>query len=118
MTAVGDKFSKEFIATSEGIQKYASAASWANLNGKVIVDVGDAYEIQEPPEPTEEEKATRIRAKRDALLAATDYLLMPDYPIEADKLAEIKKYRQALRDIPYQEGFPDTVTFPEKPEGI
>lgn len=59
--------------------------------------------------------AASARQKRDRLLAATDYVVMPDYPISDDKLAEIKTLRQALRDIPEQAGFPRTITWPKKP---
>ena len=59
--------------------------------------------------------AASARQKRDRLIAATDYLVTPDYPIESDRLAKVKIYRQALRDIPEQAGFPRTITWPEKP---
>ena len=59
--------------------------------------------------------ATSARQKRDRLIAATDYLVTPDYPIESDRLAKIKIYRQALRDIPEQSGFPRNITWPKKP---
>ena len=59
--------------------------------------------------------ATSARQKRDRLIAATDYLVTPDYPIESDRLAKVKIYRQALRDIPEQSGFPRTITWPDKP---
>ena len=55
------------------------------------------------------------RQKRDRLIASTDYLVTPDYPIEPDRLAKVKIYRQALRDIPDQSGFPRSITWPEKP---
>ena len=55
------------------------------------------------------------RHKRDRLIAATDYLVTPDYPIEPDRLAKVKIYRQALRDIPEQSGFPRSITWPDKP---
>lgn len=58
------------------------------------------------PTPTQEELAASIRAERDKRIAATDYLVMPDYPISQENLEEIKVYRQALRDIPQQQGFP------------
>ena len=62
------------------------------------------------PKKTEEQKlnelATAIRSKRNSLLAETDYLLMSDYPISAEYLARIKKYRQELRDLTKQENFP------------
>lgn len=59
--------------------------------------------------------AASARQKRDRLIATTDYLVTPDYPIESDKLAKVKIYRQALRDIPEQAGFPRSITWPEKP---
>lgn len=58
------------------------------------------------PTPTQEELAASIRAERNKRLALTDHLVMPDYPLDANKLEEIKAYRQALRDIPQQPGFP------------
>ena len=59
--------------------------------------------------------AASARQKRDRLIATTDYLVTPDYPIESDRLAEVKTYRQALRDIPEQSGFPRSITWPDKP---
>lgn len=59
-----------------------------------------------PPVPTIEDLAARVRAERDRRITATDYLVMPDYPLDTDKLEEIKVYRQALRDLPQQPGFP------------
>ena len=76
------------------------------------------FEIKEVPAPTEEELAAAIRAKRDALIAETDYLMASDYPLDEDKKAELIVYRQALRDVPEQEGFPTSVVWPEKPEWL
>ena len=59
--------------------------------------------------------AANARQKRNRLITATDYLVTPDYPIEPDRLAKVKIYRQALRDIPEQSGFPRTITWPDKP---
>lgn len=59
-----------------------------------------------PPVPTTEELAASVRAERNRRLATTDYLVMPDYPLSTDKLEEIKAYRQALRDLSQQPGFP------------
>lgn len=65
---------------------------------------------------TKEDKEKAIRKKRNELLDETDYLLMPDYPIFEDKLKQVKQYRQKLRDIPNQPGFPNSVTWPDKVE--
>ena len=59
--------------------------------------------------------AASARQKRDRIIAATDYLVTPDYPIDPDRFAKVKTYRQALRDIPEQSGFPRTITWPDKP---
>lgn len=75
-----------------------------------------SWYVEKIPEPTEKEKReaaeAEVRLKRDELLSETDYLLMPDYPITAKSLEAVKKYRQALRDITVQKGFPFTVEWP------
>lgn len=55
---------------------------------------------------SETARADRLRAERDARLAATDYLIMPDYPLEDAARAAITAYRQGLRDLPQQDGAP------------
>ena len=52
------------------------------------------------------------RDLRDELLAASDWTQAPDAPVDQQAWAD---YRQALRDIPQQEGFPEDVVWPEKP---
>jgi hypothetical protein len=51
------------------------------------------------------------RTVRDEKLAETDTWGLADYPATAEQLA----YRQALRDIPFAEGWPFTFTWPTKP---
>ena len=74
------------------------------------------YQIVEIPAPTTEEVAAQVRSQRDALIAQTDYLMMSDYPISAEDKALVETYRQALRDIPEQEGFPSEVQWPVAPQ--
>ena len=79
-----------------------------------------AITIEAIPQPTEEEiaeqKAQSVRAQRDRLLSQTDYLVSGDYPLSDDDLSAVKTYRQVLRDLPEQEGFPDSVVWPEMPQ--
>lgn len=56
-----------------------------------------------------------VRSKRNNLLSNTDHLIQSDYPISDEKKQEIKVYRQALRDIPQQDGFPENIVWPDKP---
>ena len=56
-----------------------------------------------------------VRRQRDALIAACDWTQVPDAPLTAAKHAEWVTYRQALRDVPAQAGFPDTIDWPKNP---
>ena len=82
-----------------------------------------AYPAPVPVPPTEVELFQMLRTKRDRRLAATDFLLMPDYPISDDQRAVVQAYRQALRDLPAQEGAPwdgggEATPWPELPAGL
>ena len=59
------------------------------------------------------ELAENIRQVRNNKLTATDYLLMNDYPLDDSKKELVTAYRQALRDIIKQEGFPFNIEWPE-----
>ena len=52
-----------------------------------------------------------VRSERNILLAETDYLALSDNTLSSD----MSTYRQALRDITSQAGFPTDVTWPTKP---
>ena len=56
-------------------------------------------------------QSKQVREERDRLLAETDYLALSD----VTKSDAWKTYRQNLRDIPAQSGFPNSVTYPTKP---
>jgi hypothetical protein len=58
------------------------------------------------------EQAKSVRAERNRLIAECDWTQVEDSP--ADKAAWAT-YRQALRDITLQAGFPFDVTYPTKP---
>jgi hypothetical protein len=53
-----------------------------------------------------------VRSHRDQLLKDCDWTQVADAPVDQAAWAT---YRQALRDIPQQEGFPENVTWPESP---
>ena len=57
-------------------------------------------------------KAEQVRKKRDRLLADSDWTQVPDAPVDQAAWAT---YRQKLRDLPQQKGFPSKVTWPKKP---
>ena len=57
-------------------------------------------------------KADSARAERDNLLSETDWTQVADAPVNKAAWAT---YRQALRDIPQQAGFPTSINWPVKP---
>ena len=57
------------------------------------------------------DKETSIRNDRDRRIALTDWTASTDVTMTA----EMTTYRQALRDVPAQAGFPNTITWPEAP---
>lgn len=104
------------VETEESLKEYSELASWCNKNNAMIVDQCDYYEAVPIPEPTVQELASSVRSQRDTKLSATDYLVVPDYPISPEDLEAVKAYRQALRDIPEQSGFPKNVQWPVEPQ--
>ena len=55
------------------------------------------------------------RRERNHLLTECDWTVLSDNQLVADKLAEWKTYRQALRDISKQTDFPKKIDWPTKP---
>ena len=81
---------------------------------------GTSVERSYPVEPKSQEeidadskaKAASVRAERNALLSASDWTQVADAPVDQQAWAA---YRQALRDLTKQEGFPFTVVWPQEP---
>lgn len=64
---------------------------------------------------TNDQWATMVRRKRDSMISGTDYYILPDYPSTPDGIEAVKRYRQDLRDITLQSGFPRNVQWPSLP---
>lgn len=79
---------------------------WQAEKARLEKAVADAEAARLAEYNSEAARFERLRAERDRRLTATDYLLMPDYPIPDDQRAVVQAYRQALRDLPAQEGAP------------
>ena len=100
-----------------------TAEQIAKVNGfkpgtwrEITVEEASELSSPTPEEHTQEDKARDVRQERDTLLSATDYLMMPDYPMSELCRENLKLYRQLLRDIPEQPGFPNSVVWPIKGE--
>lgn len=73
--------------------------------------------IVEPATPEEiqdrtERKSAEVREQRNSLLLESDWTQLPDSGINKEPWIE---YRQALRDVTVQPGFPWEIGWPEKP---
>jgi hypothetical protein len=71
-----------------------------------------------PAQPSQDEviakKVADARAERNRLLSETDWTQAKDVPDSVS--TKWAPYRQALRDVPQQAGFPDNIQWPSKPE--
>jgi hypothetical protein len=67
------------------------------------------YVVEQLPQVEAENK---IRSKRNSLLVSSDWTQVVDAPVDQTAWAT---YRQQLRDITDQEGFPYSVTWPTEP---
>lgn len=79
----------------------------------------EAWEAWKGTQPSEEDAlAEKARSKRDLLLSETDWTQTLDAPITRECSESFRVYRQELRDITEQEGFPSSIKWPEKPEVV
>ena len=63
----------------------------------------------------DEEAAKSARTQRDTLLSECDWVVVKALESGQSIPSELASYRQSLRDIPQQAGFPVTVDWPVKP---
>lgn len=83
--------------------------------GETVPD-GASQTEPEPEQPTSKQLAHDARAQRDARLSACDWVVIRTQELGQPVQQEWSEYRQALRDIPEQVGFPQSVDWPTEPE--
>ncbi len=87
----------------------------------LFAEVAAAAEgVDLPPEPPPEppppaEPAILARARRSALLVASDWTQLSDSPLSSEGRAAWSAYRAALRGVPQQPGFPTAIEWPLPP---
>lgn len=73
-----------------------------------------------PPGPSKEEilaqKWKELRKERNAALAATDWCMLGDAPLDKEEKAIMANYRNALRRLPENSHDPDQLELPEYPK--
>lgn len=86
------------------------------MNFSVInVETGETTTVTLSPEQEAQFKASyaeQARSYRTVLLTSSDWTQVADAPVDQAAWAT---YRQALRDVPQQAGFPTDVVWPTPP---
>ena len=93
-------------ANSNWVQKWVEQDMFADTDDATKAEQEAAYQAL-----VDAEAAKSVRADRDERLAKTDWMGMSDVTMSADWAT----YRQGLRDVPAQSGFPHTITWPSEP---
>ena len=102
-------FEIDYLGEKEGDTIVTAEMQKGLDDGTFVVEQG---RIVEKPRQM---KAAERRLERNMLIAATDKYMFADYPISEEEREKYRQYRQYLRDIPAEEGFPDisVLTFAE-----
>jgi len=94
------------------------ACTW---NGTAVVKGVSHLQMMQENDPDRyaevlEDYASTARTKRDKLLLDCDWVAVKSFETSTDIPAAFTTYRQALRDITAQTGFPLTIEWPTQPE--
>jgi hypothetical protein len=112
--ALIDKTSKLVVQVENTVFDVAPSHMWVDCPDDIVAG-WYTYENNQfslivlPPIPI---TAEDIRRGRNEKLMESDWTQLSDAPVDKQVWAT---YRQALRDIPSQSGFPTDVVWPQKP---
>jgi hypothetical protein len=109
----------EYVSNDVPNEAITALPAWAESianERKAVIDAEIAAEKQAEAdriayENSTEGKAEMARVDRNLLIAQTDWWASSDLTMTSEQIA----YRQALRDITAQEGFPENINWPTKP---
>ena len=103
-------------ANGNWVEAYVERDMFADYVDEDNVTVTKASQEEAYTARKDAEAATAARAERDKLIASCDWMAIKAFEGGTTVSAEWATYRQALRDVSAQEGFPNDITWPEKPE--
>ena len=92
------------VAVRDGVEQ---------IGGKWYTKYSVADMEQEAKDALDASQAASQRASRNTLLSDCDWTQLPDAPVSTQAWAN---YRQGLRDVTSQTGFPWDIQWPEKPQ--
>lgn len=96
---------------NEALETVKEAAP-ALVDGECVIGWDVVPLSAEEVQKRTEDRAQAVRFKRNELLAQSDWTQLADSPVNGE---DWLSYRQALRDLTSQVGFPWEVTWPEEP---
>ena len=94
------------VAYRDGVQE---------IDGKWYTKYSVADMEQEAKDALDAQQAKNVREQRNQKLAETDWMVIKALESNTPQSFEVAAYRQALRDISAQPGFPWTVDWPVAP---
>lgn len=95
-------------------EKFVGSMFIIHTNEVVEMKLWSKYTADEKAE-MDRQAASAIRAERNTKLTECDWTQLNDTPLDNPSKVAWTNYRQALRDIPTQSGFPHNVIWPVKP---
>lgn len=112
---VGARLPFEGETTESIIEMYAPVRYWEELKTPVVeVLQGQTGTVVVPPPYITPASEVAV-SKRNALLAESDWTQLSDVPLTSEQKSLWAAYRQQLRDITEQSGFPANINWPVKP---
>ena len=84
-----------------------TASSFRAINNDASLHPGETAVSEVPKTVLAWIEADQRRQERAKLLRGTDWTQLPDSPLTSGEREAWADYRQALRDLPAQPGFPD-----------
>ena len=102
-------------ATHPNVVSIDDTAGAFDANGNAVV-IDETLVEAEVARLIAEQPAKEARAKRDRLLIESDWVTIRAMDTGDPVPTEWQTYRQALRDIPEQTGFPEEIDWPQEPE--
>jgi hypothetical protein len=108
------------LSGPEGVVVFEDDPSFGWVDGEYDNKFFRVYAGVVGPIPDDEKNAilleeawSKLRDTRNTLLAACDWTQVADAPVDREAWAA---YRQALRDVTLQDGFPLNIIWPNPPE--
>jgi hypothetical protein len=113
LPAIGAAYEGGFFAgaishTADGVATHALML----IDGKWVMTWAVTPATPEQIAERTSAKESEVRQQRNQLLSACDWTQLPDAPVDSAVWAA---YRQELRDVTAQAGFPWEVVWPEEP---